>query len=149
MGRDIRRIFPPPQFERCSQILAIACIFEHTIMDLSMEEDEAAPGTAGENSENGIAYIFREYRKAFDADLLKKMIALIGFYPVNSIVELNNRAICKVVKQNHDFPLRPVVQVIMDGTGMHPEQEKLIDLKEIKVLSVLCTLANSKRKTKP
>lgn len=141
--------FPPGlshgTFPRSSQILAIASIFEHAVLDLAMEKKDATNGNADATD---IAKVFVEYRNGFDIDLLKKMIALIGFYPVDSIVELNNHAICKVVRQNNDFPLRPVVQVVMDGIGMHPEHEKLIDLKEIKVLSVLRTIANLERKTK-
>lgn len=149
-GRINGHGFPPglsrSTFLRSSQILAIANTFEHAILDLSMETKGTMP--KDNIGENGIINIFREYRKAFDVDLLKKMIALVGFYPVGCMVELNNRAIGKVVKQNNNFPLRPVVEIVMDGTGMHPEEEKLIDLNEIKVLSILRTIAKFERKIK-
>ncbi|MBU4212186.1 MAG: HDIG domain-containing protein [Verrucomicrobia bacterium] len=144
-GRGFPKDLSPSKFERCSQILAIADVFEHIMIDLSMEKKEAVPKDAtGDTGKNGIANVFREYRQAFDIDLLKKMIALIGFYPVGSIVELNNRAICEVVKQNCDFPIRPVVKVILNGGGNHPKADQLIDLQQVKILSILRNIARPK-----
>ncbi len=136
-GKGFPKDLSHSTFGRCSQILAIANVSELVVCNLSVAKKEDA--NAGEG---GIAVIFKEYRQAFDTDLLKKIIALIGFYPAGSMVELNNHLICKVVRQNTDFPLRPVVEVVMDSTGMHPEEEKLIDLKEVKILSVIRTLAS-------
>lgn len=131
-------------FERGSQMLAIANIFEHAVLDILAEKKEAESEAAGAA---GIPRVFQEYRKAFDIDLLKRMISLIGFYPAETMVELNNHTICKVVKPNHDFPLRPVVQVVVDAAGAHPEQEKLIDLKEVKILSIVRALTRSAGKS--
>jgi len=138
-GKGFPADLPHSTFDRCSQVLSLANMAELVVCELSfgLQEDE------GESSGNsGLGKILHEYRSAYDVDLLKKMISLVGFYPVGSIVELNNRVICKVVGQNPNFPLRPVVQVVMDGTGMHPDEEKQIDLKEVKILSIIRTLAS-------
>lgn len=138
-GKGFPKSMQSSTFDRTCQILAIANICELAVYHLFVGEHEEETEKTGENT---IGKILKEYRQAFDIDLLKKMISLVGFYPVGSVVELNNRSICKVIKQNINFPLRPVVQVVMDGTGMHPEQDKMIDLKEVRILSIIRTLAS-------
>lgn len=116
-----------------SQILAVSNLFEHALIAVTSGGQSRAEGI-------DISDLFKVYRKAFDNDLMKKMIHIIGFYPVGSIVELNNRSVCSVVRQNTDSPLRPVVKVLIDGAGIHPEQEKIIDLQKTAMLSITRTI---------
>ncbi len=122
------------------QILALASIFEHRVVDLTFprkkDDDESSP--------EDLSSLVHTYRKAYKSELLKQMIEVIGFYPVGSIVELNNHSICMVIKQNKGLPLRPVLEVIVDTTGSHPEEKKIIDMKEVKILSIIRMLARSK-----
>ena len=130
------------QMDRSSQIVAISDVFEHAITDLFFKP--AVPGS--QQSEVDLATIFKFYRKSFDNELLKKMIHLIGFYPVGAMVELNNRCICEVIRQNVDLPLRPVLKLVMDSAGNHSDATKLIDLKQVSVLYVTRTLAKPSAK---
>ncbi|MBI2439801.1 MAG: HDIG domain-containing protein [Lentisphaerae bacterium] len=142
-GHGYPKDLTPGTFERCSQILSISNIFEQAILNIATEN----AGGALEDAEQGhLTQCFRQYRKAFDSELLKKMIGLIGFYPVGTMVELNNHAICEVVRPNVDFPLRPVVKVVVDSGGTHPHEEKVIDLKEARILSVIRTLGRPEAK---
>ncbi|MFA7158862.1 MAG: HD domain-containing protein [Kiritimatiellia bacterium] len=137
-GKGFPRDLAHADFGRCCQVLALANTAEMMLCDMAFGQPE---GGEEEHPGGGLSRILNEYRRAYDTDLLKKMISLIGFYPAGSMVELNNRMICKVVRQNANFPLRPVVQVVMDSSGMHPDEEKLLDLKEVKILSIIRTLA--------
>ncbi len=84
------------------------------------------------------------YRNYFHPEVLKALVALRGFYPVGSLVELNNRSICLVVRQNEGQPLRPVVQVVMDGSGNHPESTKIVDLRNSPAVAILRSVASAK-----
>ncbi|MCK4784160.1 MAG: HD domain-containing protein, partial [Desulfobacteraceae bacterium] len=67
-------------------------------------------------------------KKAFKRKLIKMLIERIGIFPIGSFVELNTREVCRVIKLNHEVPLRPVVKIIYDAAGEEPEQAKIIDL---------------------
>jgi len=62
----------------------------------------------------------------FDSRILKVLINKVGVYPISSWVELNSNEIGKVMINNNEFPLRPVVNVLFDGT-----RQKLKDLRVI------------------
>jgi putative nucleotidyltransferase with HDIG domain len=115
------------QFERSSQVLALANVMEINLAASSASEDEDIPS---------IFDVLVAYRKAFEHDLLKTVFTHKGFYNTGEMVELTNRSICQVVHLNPGFPLRPVVKVIVDGSGNHPETSRLIDLKDVGVLSI-------------
>jgi hypothetical protein len=91
----------------------------------------------GDNSD-----LFKQSARGFDNDLLKLMITQVGFYPVGCKVELNNHAICEVARQNEGSPLRPVVRLLVDGSGSRPDVPRLIDLRQVKILSITRTLTH-------
>jgi len=64
----------------------------------------------------------------FDSAVLKVLIDKVGVYPVSSWVELNSNEIGKVMINNNDFPLRPVVNILFDGTGYKLKDPRLINL---------------------
>lgn len=137
-GKGFPPDLPRTEFGRCCQILSLANVAELMVCDLSLNQSENNKANGGAS---GLSAVLNEYRRAYDTDLLKKMISLIGFYPLGSMVELNNHVICKVIRQNNNYPLRPVVQVVIDSAGSHPDEEKIIDLKDVKILSIIRTLA--------
>lgn len=126
-------------FLRSSQVIACANVCEKAVFKLA---NPVANDAAGHMDLSGL---FARYRKAYDSDLLKKMIQLLGFYPVGSMVELNNRSLCEVVRQNEGLPLRPVVRVVVDGAGNHPESERVVDLKQVRVLTVARAVAYARK----
>lgn len=121
------------QFLRCSQVLGLA-----NVVELALSKSNAAMAGTETPAEAppSILDILVEYRKAFDYDLLKAVLSHKGFYSIGTMVELTNRSICQVVQLNPGFPLRPVVKVIVDGSGNHPARPKLVDLKGVNVLSI-------------
>ncbi|MBI3987075.1 MAG: HDIG domain-containing protein [Lentisphaerae bacterium] len=126
------------EFPMTSQIVAVSNVFEIMVIELSIETQTSKSGAAPANDMHGL---LQQYRQAFDDGLLKAMISIVGFYPVGSVVELDNRVIGAVIRQNTDMPLRPIVKVIVDGQGNRPEQEKILDLQQNRLLSVVRTLA--------
>ncbi len=117
-----------------SQIVALANVFEHAMIDAAgcLERDDS--------DIPGLSQVYAKCNGAYKTTLIKNMMALIGYYPIGSLVELSNRAIGEVAMQNRNMPLRPVVKILVDSAGRHPETLKLVDLKETRVLSVTRTL---------
>lgn len=115
------------QIGRSSQVLGIANVLETSL---------ARSASINDTENRSIFDVLVEWRKAFDHDLLKSVLSRKGFYSVGEMVELTNRSICQVVHLNPGFPLRPVVKVIVDGSGNHPDVSKLIDLKDVGVLAI-------------
>ncbi len=119
-----------------SQVVGISDIFEHAIIDITNTSN------AGNNAVPGLSQVFSTFRSSYQIQLMKDMMALIGYYPVGSLVELSNRSICEVISQNQNMPLRPIVKVIVDASGNHPEQSRIIDLHEIGVLSIVRAISS-------
>lgn len=144
-GRPESDAIAPEAFPPYCQIVAIANVFEAAVIDVTAG---LAPGVAAAPPRD-IPQIFRDYRQAFDNALLKKMIDLIGFYPIGSLVELSNRAVGRVIKLNKGWPLRPVVEVLVDGDGSHPETPRVADLKHMPLMAIIRSVAPPAKPTGP
>lgn len=59
--------------------------------------------------------ILRRERTNFPDAILKALIRALSAFPVGSLVRLNTGEIGRVVARNRDFPLRPVVEVLVRG----------------------------------
>jgi len=64
----------------------------------------------------------------FDSAILKVLIGKVGVYPISSWVELNSCEISKVMINNNEFPLRPVVHVLFDATGHRLKEPRVVNL---------------------
>ena len=120
------------EFLYSSQVLALAETFERIMAD-SFDEENGA----GAPQQNYVQVTLDNFHKALDPDILKTFISIRGFYPNGVMVELTNRLICLVVRQNTGFPLRPVVQVVLDSSGNHPDAARIIDLRSNNTLSII------------
>ena len=49
----------------------------------------------------------------FEPPLVKELLGELGFYPEGSWVELNTREVGKVIKENKEMALRPVVEIVI------------------------------------
>ncbi len=126
----------------CSQILSLSEGFERIAC-----EHHHASDTTGSSLENYTQKILHNYRKAFNPDILKAFISMRGFYPDGTMVELTNRSICMVLKQNEGFPLKPVVQIVIDSAGNHPDTAKVIDLRAANHLAIIRIVTEDRRQT--
>jgi putative nucleotidyltransferase with HDIG domain len=115
-----------------SQVLALAETFERLMFD-SFNND-CASGTARNNY---VQETLDHFHNALDPEILKTFISIRGFYPNGTMIELTNRSICMVTRQNEGLPLRPVVQVVVDSAGNHPNITRVIDLSNNDTLSII------------
>jgi hypothetical protein len=80
-------------------------------------------------SENGLC---------FSPAVLKLFVKIMGVYPIGSGVLLNDNSIAMVTNINAEFPLRPVVQTLVDKNGDAVETGDKIDLLADKKLFITC-----------
>ncbi|MCM1125596.1 MAG: HD domain-containing protein [Lachnospiraceae bacterium] len=67
----------------------------------------------------------------FSADIVNVFLEFTAVYPVGSRVLLSDKATGTVIRQNREFPDRPVVQIIKDKNGNAVNNPKIIDLIKI------------------
>ncbi len=67
-------------------------------------------------------------KKAFDCRLIKALIEKIGIFPVGVLVRLNTKETGSVVRENPRLPLRPIINVLFDGSNKQLREPKQIDL---------------------
>lgn len=66
----------------------------------------------------------------YDPSILEVVLKSIGIYPIGSYVALNDASICQVVSTNKDYPLKPVVKVIINKNGTESKSNVVIDLAD-------------------
>jgi HD-GYP domain-containing protein (c-di-GMP phosphodiesterase class II) len=69
-----------------------------------------------------------EHKGAFAPHVLKALIEHIGIFPVGMPVRLSTKEIGVIVRGNPKFPLRPVVDIIVDAYGSELASPRPIDL---------------------
>jgi HD-GYP domain-containing protein (c-di-GMP phosphodiesterase class II) len=74
--------------------------------------------------------ILNDNSRRFDAEILKVFLKSMGIYPVGSIVILNDGSVAKVVRNQKEVPLRPVVRILVSSSGrkIPTELQKEVDL---------------------
>lgn len=72
----------------------------------------------------------------FTNQVVKALVSCVGLYPVGSMVELNTGEVCKVIMSNPDFPLRPVICVLLNKEREKLTEVRTIDLREVPSLNI-------------
>ena len=67
-------------------------------------------------------------KKDFDSDVVKAFQKAIGFYPNNTRVKLSNGSIARVIEQNPNLPLRPVLSIVKHLDGTVSDGMEIVDL---------------------
>lgn len=66
----------------------------------------------------------------FDPEVWNEFLKTIGFYPVGSLVELNDGSIAFVMDVREDHPRKPQVVVVQDGNNQLQKTHMILDLFE-------------------
>nr|WP_255555355.1 HD-GYP domain-containing protein [Enterovibrio paralichthyis] len=82
-----------------------------------------------------------------DADLLKKFIRCIGFYPIGSVVELSNGRVGLVCQENPDDLMTPTVKLFYSSRTTSFRDVEYIDLKKRPDLKIVRGITEAKLKT--
>ena len=71
----------------------------------------------------------------FDSKIVDTLLKFTAVYPSGSKVITNEGEKGIVIKQNKNFPERPIIQIIETRDGTRPQEDKIIDL--IKVNNIM------------
>lgn len=67
----------------------------------------------------------------FSTDIVNVFLEFTAVYPAGSHVLLSDNTVGTVIRQNKEFPDRPVIQIIKDKNGNAVSRQKIIDLIKI------------------
>lgn len=67
----------------------------------------------------------------FNSEIVDTFLEFTAVYPAGSQVLLSDNTVGKVVRQNKEFPDRPVVQIIKDKNGNAVNEEMLVNLIKV------------------
>ena len=69
-------------------------------------------------------------KKEFDMDIVKHFQKAIGFYPNNTKVKLSNGQTARVIQQNNNLPLRPILSIEKNEDGTDAGYLDILDLSK-------------------
>ncbi len=77
-----------------------------------------------------------EYLKSFrnilfDSKVVDALLEFTAVYPTGSVVITSEKEVGTVIRQNKNFPERPVIKILRDENGNKIESEKIIDLLKV------------------
>lgn len=67
----------------------------------------------------------------FDEDIVTLLLDFTAVYPSGTVVFINTGEMCVVVRQNKQFPERPVLRIVKDAAGNAVKEENLLNLVEV------------------
>jgi len=117
------------QISKFAQIVGVVEIFEALSHPRPWRTKKIIPSEA-------VRIIIQENSSSYDKDVLRAFMSYVTIYPTGSLVQLNTREIGVVQIVNHDFPLRPVIEVIQDAKGRSLKEAKTIDLSKSPILYI-------------
>lgn len=68
----------------------------------------------------------------FDSKVVDALLEFTAVYPTGSIILTNEKELGVVIRQNRNFPERPVIQISRDKNGNTMEKEKIVNLVHVK-----------------
>lgn len=86
---------------------------------------------------DSVRQLIQSKERQFSPQILKVFLAELTIYPIGSYVRLNNAAIGRVIATNKSQPMRPVINLLVDGKGNRNAVEETIDLAKNSVLTIL------------
>ncbi len=68
----------------------------------------------------------------FDEEIVNTLLDFTAVYPSGTIVVLNTKEMAMVLRQNRQFPERPILRIIKDAEGKTIDEEVICDLLEVR-----------------
>ena len=88
---------------------------------------------AGMEPYDAMRTLLSDCGRYFDPEITSAFLGVLGFFPVGSIIELNDGRLAKVVGINTNAPLLPVVEVLIDVWGVKSKNPITINLAKSKL----------------
>ncbi|MBI4437196.1 MAG: HD domain-containing protein [Candidatus Omnitrophica bacterium] len=105
-------------------------------IDIYVAMTQPRPYREAKLSHEAVRELIGTALEIFDTRVMKTLINQIGIYPIGSWVKLNTEEIARVVGQNQNFPLHPIVEILFDPKGHFLETTKTYDLFKQQILYI-------------
>ena len=79
--------------------------------------------------DKAIAVVMQGRGKAYDPQLTKAFVGLLGIYPIGAVVKLDDSSTAVVFRVNGDDLLRPKVKVVLDRDGRFADSPEVTDMR--------------------
>ena len=86
---------------------------------------------------DSVKQLIESREQQFSPQILKLFLQELTIYPIGSYVKLNNAAIGRVIATDKFQPMRPVINLLIDGKGNRVAVVETIDLAKNYVLTIL------------
>jgi len=85
--------------------------------------------------DKALAVLMQGRGKAYDPNLTKALVAMLGIYPMGAVVVLDDGTSAVVFRVNNDDLLHPRVKVLADASGRWYEEPEVLDLRVVDPVS--------------
>lgn len=79
--------------------------------------------------DKALAVLMQGRAKAYDPDVTKALVAMLGIYPMGAVVILDDGSTAVVYRVNNDDLLHPRVKLLADASGRWLETPEVLDLR--------------------
>jgi HD-GYP domain-containing protein (c-di-GMP phosphodiesterase class II) len=79
--------------------------------------------------DKALAVLMQGRGKAYEPNITKALVAMLGIYPMGAVVKLDHGAVAVVYRVNNDDLLHPRVKVLIDPEGRWFENPEVLDLR--------------------
>ena len=111
------------EFEPGAEILQICDAFDEMICGIGCKRARVYEAVEYMKVSRGVL---------FDEDVVNNLLDFTAVYPAGTVVVLNTNEMGIVIKQNKQFPERPVLRIIKNSKGEMLEEDIVCDLVEVK-----------------
>ena len=115
-----------------AQLVTICDTFDEMICGIGCKRHKVYEAVEYLKMSKGIKY---------NADIVNVFLEFTAVYPAGSQVLLSDNSIGKVIRQNKEFPDRPIVQIIKDKNGNAVKGQSIIDLIKVNNIFIEKVLA--------
>ena len=110
-----------------SEILAVTDVFDEMICGIGCKRTKVYEAVEFLKVAKGIK---------FSEEVVEVLLDFTAVYPAGSLVMLNTGEVGVVVRQNRQFPERPILRIVKDAQGKPLEGEKFCDLLDVRTIYI-------------
>ena len=129
-GKGYPKMLQDEQICMEAKIIHIADAFEAMTHERPYRKDPLEVSQA-------VKEIVEKGRGFYDRDAIKVLMSRIGIYPVGSLVHLSTKQIARVMHQNRNYPMSPIVQNEFDEAQNPLKQPILMNLVKNPLIHVV------------
>lgn len=128
------------EISEASRIISIIDTYEALTKDRVYRERK--------DSYEAMKLVLGEGSKKLDPEILKVFLNMMSIYPVGSYVQLNTKAIAKVIASDPVSPFRPTVKIVRDEFGDKVDDGEVIRLSKEKDIYIVCAVKSKQIENK-